>query len=199
MSVADAWGCVEAGADAIGLNFYERSPRYCEPGRARQIVDAVSERIEVIGVFVDADVPSISALRQVVGFNCTQLHGSEPPGLLQDLLPDAYKALRVRGPEAVAVADRYGGEKILLDAYVPGLAGGTGERFDWIVAKEIAKRRRVIVAGGLTSENVAAAIAAIEPFGVDTASGVESSPGKKDLAQVSAFVRAAKDARSHVS
>jgi phosphoribosylanthranilate isomerase len=191
-SVADALGCVEAGADAIGINFYAGSPRFCDLQRAREITDAVGSRIEVVGVFVDASREQIDFLRNAVGFGHAQLHGLESPGFLQSLLPRAYKALRVMGDRAIEEAGRYGGDRILLDAYVPGVAGGTGACFDWAVAKRIAGQRRVIVAGGLTPDNVAEAITEVAPYGVDTASGVESAPGQKDLVRLRAFVQTAK-------
>jgi phosphoribosylanthranilate isomerase len=191
-SVQDAIGCAQAGADAIGLNFYQRSPRYCRPEMARAIVQAVGTRMEVIGVFVDASYEEILALKQTVGFGAAQLHGSESPEFVERLLPSAYKALRVQGPSFVQEAGRYGGERLLLDAYVQGIAGGTGARFDWAAAKQVAAQRRVIVAGGLRDDNVAEAIALVNPYGVDVASGVESSPGRKDLGRVRAFVKIAK-------
>lgn len=191
-SVADALGCVDAGADAIGINFYAGSPRFCAPQRAREIAEAVGSRIEVVGVFVDASHQQIDFLRNAVGFGYAQLHGSESPEFLQKALPRGYKALRVKGGLAIEEAGRYGGDRILLDAYVPGVVGGTGACFDWAVAKQIAEQRRVIVAGGLTPDNVAEAISRVAPFGVDTASGVESAPGQKDLARVRAFVQTVK-------
>ena len=192
--VEDALGCVEAGADAVGINFYERSARYCGLDTARAVVEAVSEKAVTVGVFVDKSFEEIVTLREAVGFRLAQLHGSEPPELLDRLLPDAYKAIRVRGDFAARQASDYGGETILLDAYVPGIAGGTGKTFDWAVAARVASSRRVILAGGLTPQNVAQAIARVAPHGVDAASGVESAPGRKDLDLVRAFVEAAKSA-----
>jgi phosphoribosylanthranilate isomerase len=147
-----------------------------------------------VGVFVDSSYQEIVELRDSVGFRLAQLHGSEPPELLDRLLPDAYKAIRVRGDFAARQASDYGGETILLDAYVPGIAGGTGKTFDWAVAARVAASRRVILAGGLTPRNVSEAIARVAPHGVDAASGVESAPGKKDLDLVNALVQAARSA-----
>ena len=133
-SLDDALMCVEAGADAIGLNFWPGSVRRCEEPSAREIVAALGSRLLVVGVFVDADRGQIERLRDALGLGCVQLHGAEPPSLLESFLPHAYKALRVRGPEVLAEARRYGGEHVLLDAYVPGLPGGTGATFDWRLA-----------------------------------------------------------------
>ncbi len=193
--VEDALACVEAGADAVGVNFYERSPRHCGPEIACAIVEAVGNRAVTVGVFVDKSYEEIVALREKVGFGLAQLHGSETPELLDRLLPHAYKAIRVRGDFAARQARDYGGETILLDAYVPGIAGGTGKTFDWGLAARVAETRRVILAGGLKPENVSQAIARVSPYGVDAASGVESAPGKKDLNLVRAFIETAKGAR----
>ena len=190
--VEDALECVEAGADAVGINFHERSPRHCRLEVARAIVEAVADRAVTVGVFVDRSYEEIVALRERVGFRLAQLHGSESPELLKRLLPHAYKAIRVRGDFAARQAGDYGGETILLDAYVPGIAGGTGKTFDWAVAARVAATRRVILAGGLEPQNVSRAIARVTPYGVDAASGVESAPGKKDLNLVRAFIDAAK-------
>jgi len=191
-SVEDAELCLEAGADAIGLNFFVGSPRRVEVETARRVVDAIAGRALAVGVFVDASQAEIAAIKAETGIGCVQLHGREPPELLASLLPHAYKAIRMRDASSLQEARRFGGEHILLDAYVPGMHGGTGERFDWQLAAELARERNVTLAGGLTPDNVAAAIAAVQPFCVDVASGVEAAPGRKHPAMVRAFVRAAK-------
>lgn len=192
-SVEDALMCVEAGADAIGVNFAPRSPRRVGLELARTIVAALPAGVVKVGVFVDASERELRDAIAHVGLGCVQLHGDELPELVSAFLPHAYKALRVQGREALALAASYPGEHILLDAYVPGIAGGTGATFDWTVAAELAKVRQVTLAGGLKPENVAAAIRAVRPFCVDVASGVESSPGKKDPSKVRAFIDAAHD------
>jgi phosphoribosylanthranilate isomerase len=194
-TVDDARMCVAAGVDAIGLNFWPGSVRRCDEAVARDIVQAVAGRTLVVGVFVDASFEELTRLKAEVGLDCLQLHGDEPPALLERFLPHAYKALRVRGEDAIEAARRFPGEHILFDAYVPGMPGGTGATFDWEVAKRVAKERKLTLAGGITPENAAQAVRAVEPFCVDTASGVESSPGQKDPALVEAFVRAVREAR----
>lgn len=193
-SVAEAELCVEAGADAIGLNFYPRSPRCLDVAMARKIVDAVGGAALTVGVFVDAGLDAIRALQASTGFRCVQLHGDEPPELLAELLPHAYKALRVKDESSIADARRYAGEHLLLDAYVAGEPGGTGHSFRWELAVPLARERKVTLAGGLRPDNVADAVHAVHPFCVDVASGVEARPGVKDHAAVRAFITAAKSA-----
>ena len=193
-SVADALMCVEAGVDAIGLNFWPKSVRKCQESVARDIVQAVASRALMVGVFVDAAAAEVQRVRDQVGLGCVQLHGEESPEFLTQFLPHAYKALRVRGDSVRDEVRRYAGEYVLLDAYVPGMPGGTGATFDWRLAAEIARERKLTLAGGITPDNVAEAVRQVRPFCVDTASGVESAPGVKDRAMVEALVRAARDA-----
>ena len=193
-SVADAELCVAAGADAIGLNFYPRSPRFVSVDSARTIAASVKGRVLIVGVFVDASFETIAETIREVGLGCVQLHGDEPPELLARFLPHAYKAIRVRDQRSIEDAQRYGGEHVLLDAFVPGEPGGTGRTFAWELAAGLARKRRVTLAGGLVPGNVAAAIAAVRPYAVDVASGVERAPGIKDEALVRAFITAAKQA-----
>jgi phosphoribosylanthranilate isomerase len=191
-SVEDALMCVEAGADALGLNFAPGSPRRVSKELGREIARALPAHVQSVGVFVDADFETLQSLRDALGLSCLQLHGDEPPELLEKFLPHAYKALRVRSASVGEEAARYGGEFVLLDAYVPGVHGGSGARFDWSLATELARTRKLTLAGGLVPGNVAEAVATVRPYCVDVASGVESAPGKKDRALVRAFVSAAK-------
>lgn len=193
-SVEDALSCAAAGVDAIGLNFAPGSPRCLTLEAARRIADALPAELLRVGVFVDSDEAALRAAIAEVGLGCVQLHGDEPPELLAKFLPHAYKAIRVRGQSSLAEAARYGGEYILLDAYVPGMAGGTGATFDWTLAAALARTRQLTLAGGLNPDNVADAVRTVRPFCVDVASGVESSPGKKDAAKVRAFIERAKAA-----
>jgi phosphoribosylanthranilate isomerase len=193
-SVQDVELCVAAGVDAIGLNFAPSSPRCLTLEAAAPLARAIPAHVLSVGVFVDADLEQLLHYKRVLSLGCLQLHGDEAPELLEQLLPHAYKALRVRGAEAVAEAARFAGEHLLLDAYVPGAHGGTGARFDWRLARELSRVRKITLAGGLTPENVAEAIAVVQPYCVDVASGVELSPGRKDPVRLHAFVRAAKAA-----
>jgi len=190
----DAVRCVMLGADAIGLNFWLGSPRHTSIDTARRIVDAVGDRAEMVGVFVDFDLTQIREVLQNTGIPWAQLHGDETPELVDALLPRAYKAVGVKDGSAVELARRYPGEHLLLDASVPGMPGGTGRTFDWAIAAEVAKERKLTLAGGLTPDNVAEAVRTVRPFRVDVASGVESAPGRKDPGLVAAFIAAAKSA-----
>lgn len=186
----DAVDCVKAGADAIGVNFWAGTPRVCDERTAQAIVDAISDSAWVIGVFVDATLEHIQAMRERTGIRWVQLHGREPAALIDALLPEAYKALPVTDAAVIDEARSYPGEHLLLDTYVAGVPGGTGRTFNWEIAKILAHERKLTLAGGLTPVNVAQAIRAVRPFRVDVASGVEKQPGKKDLDLVQAFIHA---------
>lgn len=190
----DAARCVELGADAIGLNFWPKSPRCTDVETARAIVDALGGSVQMVGVFVDHTLGQVREILHKTGIAWAQLHGDEPPELVAALLPSAYKAIGVKDGSAAELARRYPGEHLLLDASVPGIPGGTGRTFDWSIAAEVAKERKLTLAGGLTPENVAEAVRIVRPFRVDVASGVEAEPGRKDPGLVRAFIQAAKGA-----
>jgi phosphoribosylanthranilate isomerase len=195
-TVADTLRCIEAGADAIGLNFWPQSPRSIDLATARTIVEAAGDRVQLVGVFVDFSVAQIREILMETGIEWAQLHGQETPQQVAELLPRAYKAIGVKDRCTIALARTYPGEHLLLDASVPGLPGGTGRTFDWAVAAEVARERKLTLAGGLEPSNVAEAIEMVNPFRVDVASGVESEPGKKDPDLVRSFIEAAKTAFS---
>lgn len=190
---------IEAGADALGLNFWPEGPRFLAPPSAPALVAAARSTratVELVGVFVDAPIVEVRALRRRLGLDWVQLHGAETPEEVTALLPGAYKAIGVGGPEDVSRAGAYPGDRILLDARVRGgPPGGTGARFDLALAERLAEARCLVLAGGLTPANVAGAVRRVRPFMVDAASGVERAPGVKDPAAMAAFVRAAKAAR----
>lgn len=188
-TVADAVACAELGVSAIGLNFVPASPRCISLERAREIAAAVPKTLTV-GVVADRGEAELRALREVVG--CLQLHGDEPPEALHPFLPHAYKAIRVATAADVARARAYPGDYILVDARVEGALGGTGATFDWSLVRDLAREKKLTLAGGLTPDNVARAVAEVAPYCVDVASGVESAPGVKDLAKVRAFVERAR-------
>jgi phosphoribosylanthranilate isomerase len=185
----DADACVALGVDMIGLNFVPGSPRRVDVARARAIADAVRGRVEIVGVVADLDEAALLALRAAAGLDRLQLHGSEPPELCTKL--GAIKALRVGSAADVAGAARYAG-LILVDAKVEGALGGTGRAVDPALVAPLARARPILLAGGLGPANVAAAAAAVRPWGVDAASGVEKAPGVKDLDAIRAFVSAAR-------
>jgi len=191
-TVLDAQHCVAAGADAIGLNFYPESSRYIDLDSARAIAAAVVGKIALVGVFVDASESDVVTIRDVLQLTFVQFHGDEPPEVVGRFLPGAYRAFRVRDDGLRDEVLRFPGEHVLVDAYVPGMPGGTGATFDWNLAAPVARERKMFLAGGLNPDNVFAAIRAVHPHAVDVASGVESSPGVKDPLLVERFVARAK-------
>ena len=182
--------CARLGADSIGVNFISASPRRVDEQVARAIVRAVEGQVVVVAVVADRSVLEMRRLKEATGVDCFQMHGDETPDVVAAMLPHAYKALRVRGPEDVARADEIPGDYILVDAKVDGALGGTGTVFDWKLVTALARRRRLTLAGGLTPDNVGAAIHAVRPWCVDAASGVEDGYYIKDLDRVSAFIEA---------
>ncbi len=191
-TVSDALACADLGASAIGLNFVPSSPRRITVERARDIARALApSKVLVVGVVADLDVDVLRTLVRDAELGCLQLHGSEAPETLTPLLPHAYKAVRIATAADVAHARTFGGDYLLADAKVAGALGGTGETFDWSLVKELARERRLTLAGGLRPDNVAEAVREVVPWCVDVASGVEHEPGVKDLDAVRAFFREA--------
>lgn len=195
-TVADAVACARLGASAIGLNFVPTSPRRVTIERATEIASALRGRdVLVVGVVADLGVDAMRALVRDVGLGCLQLHGSETPASLAALLPHAYKAVRIATADDVATARSYPGDHILVDAKVGDALGGTGATFDWSLVSELARERRLTLAGGLRPHNVARAVRDVMPYCVDVASGVEREPGIKDLDAVRAFIENARAGR----
>ena len=191
-TVRDAKMCAAEGASAIGLNFVPSSPRRVSVALAREIALAVRDHVLVVGVVADLDVSDMLRLREDALLGCLQLHGDEPREALIPLLPHAYKAVRIEGEWDVARAALYDGEHLLVDAKVHGVLGGSGRSFDWTLVGDLARARKVTLAGGLTPENVGEAVRAVAPYCVDVASGVEAgTPGIKAMSRVRAFVAAA--------
>ena len=193
-TLEQAWACVELGVDAVGVNLVDSSPRRVDETLARKIAHEVGDRVLVVAVVADRSVASMRAIREATGVGCLQLHGDEPPADVSAVLPHAYKAVRVGGAADVVGADAMPGEYVMVDARVEGALGGTGRTVDWALVARLANRRKLVLAGGLTPENVREAVAAVRPWCVDVASGVETAPGVKDVRRVAAFVRAAREA-----
>lgn len=190
MSVDQARACADVGIDSIGINFVSSSARRIDEATARAIVRAVGQSVLVVGVVAGSDPEAMRALRDATGIACLQLHGDERPEDVAALLPHAYKAVRIANQKDVVRAEAMPGEYVMVDAKVEGALGGTGRTFDWNLVVALATQRKLVLSGGLTPENVAAAIRIVRPWCVDVASGVESSVGVKDMAQVRAFVDA---------
>lgn len=201
-NLEDARCAIDAGADLLGFIFYAKSPRAVTPDAAREIIGEVrrlSDRgtaVKCVGVFVNASPADMLRLLDDVGLDFAQLSGDEPPDTLAAMRGRAYKAVRTWNDASADFVRSAGDDAflpdLLLDANHATLYGGSGQRADVKLAASLAGRYRLLLAGGLTPDNVAEAVQAIRPWGVDVASGVEASPGKKDHAKVRAFVAAAK-------
>ncbi|MSU62392.1 MAG: phosphoribosylanthranilate isomerase [Pedosphaera sp.] len=194
-SVRDALAAVEAGADALGFMFYEPSPRFVSTHAAAEIIRELPPFIAKVGVLVDAGQETIQHVIDVCGIDTLQFHGEESPKFCRHFGLKTIKAFRVRGPEVLEQVKHYEAVAWLLDSFVPGALGGTGATFNWDIASDAtALSPRVILAGGLTPENVAEAVRRVRPFGIDVSSGVESAPGRKDADKLRTFIAAAKSA-----
>ncbi len=208
-TLEDASCAAEAGADMLGFIFFPRSPRYVPPAQAQHITQTLRATLgarapKFVGVFVDASPEVVQQIRQQVGLDLLQLHGSEPPALLAALSPYAFKAIRPRTlDEALQTAQTYilarpilrGCEpQLLIDTYHPTQQGGTGRLGNLGIAAGLAHRYRLLLAGGLNPTNVALAISQVHPWGVDVSSGVERRPGHKDHARIRAFIQAVREA-----
>ncbi len=184
----DADAIVGLGVELIGINLVASSARCVSFEQARRLVAAVRGRAEVVLVVADRDPGELGSLKRELGADALQLHGDEPPEVLAQLDAADYKALRIATARDVARAAAYGGQRLLVDAKVPGLLGGSGRVFDWELVRELARERCLLLAGGLTPNNVLGALESVDPWAVDTASGVELRPGVKDLQRVERFV-----------
>jgi phosphoribosylanthranilate isomerase len=192
-SPADAEACAKLGASAIGLNFVPSSPRRVTTDVARAIAQALEgSKVLLVGVVADLSVDAMRALVDDASLGCLQLHGDESPATVAAMLPHAYKAVRIANPADVQRARTFPGEYVLTDAKVEGALGGTGKTFDWALIAELARERKLTLAGGLTPDNVALAVKSTKPWCVDVASGVERDVGRKDLGLVRAFIAAAR-------
>lgn len=189
----DAMLAARLGADALGFNLWPGSKRHLDADAARAIVDRLPPFVTAVGVFVNQPRAAVLALAARAGVAVAQLHGDEPPEDCGGFPFPIVKALRVAGPESLACLERYRVQAFLLDAPCAGFGGG-GVPFDWSLAREAAARRDVILAGGLTPENVGHAVREVRPWAVDVASGVESAPGIKDPDKLARFIARAKEA-----
>jgi len=198
-TVTDALAAMDAGADLIGFNFYPKSPRYIDVGRCRDIMSVMRKcgHITYVGVFVNASVEEVRATLETCGLSLAQLHGDETIETLNALDGKAFKAFR-GVPEKLNGFAREVAPAFLSDASVKGVYGGSGVTADWSAAAELARKYPLLLAGGLTPENVAEAVGRVKPWGVDVASGVESTPGEKDAGKMKAFVQAVRNGQSQV-
>jgi phosphoribosylanthranilate isomerase len=199
-NLEDALAAAEAGADLLGFNFYPPSPRYITPRTCRRIVrhlKQISSPVRTVGVFVNAPVERMRDILDECSLDLAQLSGDEPPEILEALDGRGFKAIR---PESLVEArkqagrfSRMGGHpSLLLDACHPNLYGGTGKPGNWELAQEISRSYSILLAGGLHPGNLTEAIVKVRPWGVDVASGIESSPGRKDHQKLLAFIQTAR-------
>ena len=189
-NLEDALLAVKFGADALGFNFYEKSPRYIRPEKAREIIDQLPENILKVGVFVNEEMNKVVDIAGAAGLDAVQLHGEETPEFAAELKIksglEIIKAFRVSPDFKPGDILKYKVDAVLLDAYSPNEHGGTGETFDWTMARKIGSK--MYLAGGLSPENIAEAIAAVRPYAVDACSRLEITKGVKDQDKVKRFI-----------
>ena len=191
----DAVAAVDAGADALGFMFYPLSPRGVTREVAAQIIRQLPPFVAKVGVFVNPSEEEVRLAITGCGLDTLQFHGEESPEFCRQFGLKTLKAFRVQGLETLKLLPTYSTMAWLLDSFVAGTRGGTGNTFNWDIAMQAVKLGgRVILAGGLTPDNAAEAVRKVRPFALDVSSGVESVPGRKDAAKVRAFIAAAKAA-----
>jgi len=194
-NLADATAAVEAGADALGFIFYEQSPRHVQIECVAKIVQKLPLWVLKVGVFVNPDPELVMTALGNCGLNLLQFHGEESPEFCKSFGVMSMKAFRIKDAESLQQIPDYRTDIYLLDSYVAGKQGGTGEGFDWSLAVEAKKfGKPIFLAGGLTPKNVAEVVQKVQPYGVDVSSGVETSPGKKDHSKIWKFIEAARKA-----
>jgi len=185
----EALASIEAGADALGFNFWPHSARYVTAKSASEVIKNISPISCKVGVFVNEEANRITDIASELGLNAVQLHGDESPEFCQRLGPiKTIKAIRVAPDFDLSLIEQYRVDMVLLDSSIEGRYGGTGRRFDWSIAIEAKRLAPIILAGGLTTENVWDAITQVRPAAIDVCSGVESEPGRKDLEKLRRFM-----------
>jgi phosphoribosylanthranilate isomerase len=189
---ADALAAIDAGANLLGFNFYEKSPRHISEAEAAKIRPRLPKKVEAVGIFVNAPPADVASLCKSLKLDVAQLHGDESPQTVAEVSRSVsvWKAFRVEPDFPLTNLDEYHEAfAYLFDAALTGQYGGTGRATDWDAARRAAQRHRIILAGGLKVENVAAAVRIVRPYAVDVASGVEATPGKKDRGLLREFIK----------
>jgi phosphoribosylanthranilate isomerase len=202
-SLEDARVAAQAGADLIGFVFYPPSPRNVSPEQVREIVAGIQPTLDLcfVGVFVDQKPEAMVQTLDFCRLGYAQLHGAEPLEAATTLMEQGFgviKAFRMRDKASLANIERYQATAYLLDSYIPGRPGGTGHRFDWTLVEQAKQYGPIILAGGLTPDNVEEAIRTVRPWGVDVSSGVEAAPGRKDHSKLHRFIATAKNSNREV-
>ncbi len=187
-NISEALKCAEAGADALGFVFAS-SPRQVTPRIAQEICREMPNSVSKVGVFVNENRSTLLKIASLCQLNYVQLHGQEDLAYLQELKFPFLKVFRVRDESVLSEIDGFKLNRFMLDTYLNGSAGGSGKSFDWKVAQQAKRFGQLFLSGGLTPENVGMALEKVKPFGVDVSSGVEKSPGKKDLEKVKRFIQ----------
>jgi len=194
----DAQAAVQCGAEALGFIFHEPSARNLAPDRAKEMIRDLPPFVSAVGVFVNRDISDILEIASYCRLDVIQLHGEEDPDYCTELLNAGYrilKAIRVKDEASLRILPAYSGvTAFLLDSFSSQGRGGTGESFDWNLARSARRAGRIILAGGLTPENVGEAVAVVHPYGLDISSGVEKEPGRKDHKKLEAFFRGLRNA-----
>lgn len=188
----DALHAVECGADALGFNFYKKSPRYVDPEQAKKIFEEIPPSVWKVGVFVNQPEEVVADLSQVLGLDYLQFHGDETPYYCEQFVTPYWKAFRLKDEASLELMKKYSCDYYLIDTYVEKAYGGTGITGNWDLAVNAKKVGKIFLAGGLRPDNVEEAVRVVRPDGVDVASGVEESPGKKSHAKVEEFIQKAK-------
>ncbi|MDU0457677.1 MAG: phosphoribosylanthranilate isomerase [Geobacteraceae bacterium] len=188
-NIEDALAAVEAGADALGFVFYNKSPRNISPDQAAGLIRRLPPFVQTVGLFVNEELAAVNGIADRCGLDIVQLHGDEAPEYCSGVRRRLIKAFRVKDETCLDLINNYDVAACLLDAWSPTAYGGTGKTFNWEIAAAAAASKRIILAGGLTPENVAAAVKTVRPYAVDVSSGVESAPGIKDREKMRSLVR----------
>lgn len=198
-TLEEAQAAVDAGADALGFNFWPPSARYIEPHAAREVITGITPTVCTVGVFVNEEASRIVDIASELGLTAVQLHGDESPEFCDGLgAIKTIKAIRVGQDFDLSVIESYRVNMVLLDSSSEGSYGGTGRRFDWRIAIEAKRLAPIILAGGLTTENVWQAITRVRPAAIDVCSGVEAEPGRKDIDKLRGFMAVAARANAQL-
>ncbi|NWF76977.1 MAG: phosphoribosylanthranilate isomerase [Nitrospirae bacterium] len=195
-NIADAFAAIEAGADALGFVFYKASPRSITPEKASEIIRKIPPLLSTVGVFVNENPVKIKKIINITRIDVVQLHGEEPPDMCELISNKIIKAFRVKSLESLDPLIHYKNKvsAFLLDTYTPDIFGGTGQIFNWDIAIDAKQFGQIILAGGLTPDNITSAVKRVRPYAVDVSSGIESEKGKKDHKKMKLFIQKAKEA-----
>jgi len=191
-NIEDALAAVEYGADALGFVFYKKSPRYIEVKQAKEIISRLPPFASTVGVFVNDSFENIESITDLCSITIIQLHGDEDKDFCSNFKVNVIKSIRIKNENSIEKMKEYNVSAFLLDTYSDNMPGGTGKSFNWDLAIKAKNYGKIILAGGLTPENVREAILKVKPYAVDVSSGVESKPGKKDHKKMKRFIEEVK-------